>query len=414
MRILMVSDFYHPILGGVEKHVRSLSHGLVARGHDVAVATLGRDELPETEIDHGVRVYRIRGTAQRVEQLFRHSDRPWAPPVPDPELMLSLRRIVNQEQPDVVHGHDWLARSFMPLRSFNRAKFVVTLHYYTLSCAKKSLMQKGGPCCGPGLLKCMRCATDHYGAPKGIPTMLGNRALSMLEHRTVDQFLAVSQATADGNEMGVGHWPCQVIPNFIPSSADTDTSDVSRFVAQLPADGYLLFVGDLRRDKGLYVLLEAYAGIEGAPPLVLIGKPWPDTPDVFPPNVTVLTNWPNYAVMEAWRRSSVALVPSIWPEPCATVVIEAMTSGSPVIATRIGGNPDMVLDGHTGILVPEGDSHALKMAIERLINNEPLRIQMAQAARCRAREFQSDSVIPRIESVYESLVGSPQLSLSSS
>ena len=175
-----------------------------------------------------------------------------------------------------------------------------------------------------------------------------------------------------------------------------------------------MFVGDLRRDKGLYVLLEAYAGIKDAPPLVLIGKPWPDTPEVLPPNVTVLTNWPNYAVMEAWRRSSVALVPSIWPEPCATVVIEAMVSGSPVIATRIGGNPDMVVDGQTGILVPEGDSLALRNAIERLINDEPLRIQMAKAARCRAHEFQSDSVIPRIESVYESLVESTRLSFSRS
>lgn len=412
MRILMVTDFYHPILGGVEKHVRTLSHGLKARGHEVAVATLGRDELPETEIDHGVRVYRIRGTAQRMEGLFRHLDRPWAPPVPDPELMQALWRIVNQEQPDVVHGHDWLARSFMSLRPFSRAKFVVTLHYYTLSCAKKNLMQNGGPCDGPGLVKCTRCATDHYGALKGIPTMLGNRAMSMLEHRSVDQFLAVSQATADGNGLGMSRWPCQVIPNFIPSSADTDTSDITRFVAQLPEDGYLLFVGDLRRDKGLYVLLEAYEGIRDAPPLVLIGKPWPDTPEVFPPNVTVLTNWPNYAVMEAWRRSSVALVPSIWPEPCATVVIEAMASGSPVVATRIGGNPDMVVDGETGILVPEGDSHALGDAIEQLISNEPLRIQMAAAARRRASEFQSDSVIPRIESVYESLVGSRQLTAS--
>ena len=44
MRILMISDFYHPVLGGVEKHVRSLSTALVERGHHVAVATLQRDD----------------------------------------------------------------------------------------------------------------------------------------------------------------------------------------------------------------------------------------------------------------------------------------------------------------------------------------------------------------------------------
>jgi glycosyltransferase involved in cell wall biosynthesis len=404
MRILMISDFYHPVLGGVEKHVRSLSQGLAQRGHQVSVVTLGRDALPETELDQGVRVHRIRGAAQRMERLFSHADRPWAPPLPDPELVYGLRKVVRQERPDVVHGHDWLARSFLPLRRASRARFVVTLHYYTSSCAKKSLMHAGGPCGGPAPMKCLRCATEHYGAVKALPTLLGNLAMSRVEQRAVDTFLAVSQATADGNQLGDGRWPMQVIPNFIPSSALTDTSDVSAYVAQLPPDGYLLFVGDLRRDKGLYVLLEAYAGLTQAPPLVLIGKPWPDTPTELPPNVTLLQNWPNYAVMEAWRRSSLALAPSIWPEPCATVVLEAMASGSPVIATRIGGNPDMVVDGETGLLVPEGDVRALRESMQRLLSDEPLRRRMAAAARRRALLFQSDTVIPRIERVYEDLV----------
>ena len=299
----------------------------------------------------------------------------------------------------------------MPLRRLTRAKLVVTLHYYTLSCAKKSLMYNGEPCDGPGLAKCMRCARDHYGAPKGFPTLIGNRAMSMLEHRVVDQFLAVSQATANGNGLESGKWPCEVIPNFIPSSALLDTTDAREYVAELPDDGYLLFVGDLRRDKGLFVLLDAYARIPDAPPLVLIGKPWPDTPSDLPPNVSMHTNWPNFAVMEAWRRSSIALVPSIWPEPCATVVIEAMASGSPVIATNIGGNPDMVADGETGILVPDGDVEALKSAMVTLIGNEPLRNQMAEQARLRAREFQSDSVIPRIEAVYERLVDPDRITM---
>src|SRR6185437_10149510 len=93
MRILMIADFYHPFLGGVEQHVRSLSATLVEHGHDVAVATFGQPGLPEFEDDHGVRVYRIQGTAQRFDRLFSSSERPWAPPVPDPGLVRGLRRI---------------------------------------------------------------------------------------------------------------------------------------------------------------------------------------------------------------------------------------------------------------------------------------------------------------------------------
>ncbi|MEX2314193.1 MAG: glycosyltransferase family 4 protein, partial [Thermomicrobiales bacterium] len=385
MRILMISDFFHPVLGGVEKHVRSLSAALVERGHDVAVATLQRGDLPAFEVDQGVRVHRIQGSAQRLSSLFSHPDRPWAPPVPDPELMWSLQRIVEMERPDVVHGHDWLARSFVPLKPRHRARFIVTLHYYTLTCAKKSLMYAGKPCAGPGLLRCTRCGVAHYGVAKGLPTVYGNWLMSKVEHRAVDMFFAVSHATAAGNGLVGSDWPYQVIPNFVPSGIANTGGDTASFVAQLPPDGYLLFVGDLRREKGLHVLLDAHSSLPDPPPLVLIGKVWPETPAEFPPNVIVLKHWPNYAVMEAWRRSAVAIVPSIWPEPCATVAIEAMVSGRPVIATRIGGNPDMVLDGRTGILVPEGDPGALRAALERLLGDRALRDRMGDAGRQHAK-----------------------------
>src|SRR5437868_1995942 len=61
MRILMLTQFYPPMIGGETGHVRNLSIELVARGHDVAVVTLWREDLPEFECDQGVRVYRIRG-----------------------------------------------------------------------------------------------------------------------------------------------------------------------------------------------------------------------------------------------------------------------------------------------------------------------------------------------------------------
>ncbi|HEX3723208.1 MAG TPA: glycosyltransferase, partial [Nitrolancea sp.] len=406
MRILMVTDFYHPFLGGVEKHVRSLSIGLVERGHHVAVVTLGRAGLPDFEIDHDVNVYRIHGTAQRLDRLFSSADRPWAPPLPDPELTRAIQRIVKQEQPDIVHGHDWLARSFLPLQLRERAPFVVSLHYHTLTCAKKSLMYREAPCSGPQFQKCVRCSAAHYGTPKGLLTLTGNWASSALERKEIDMFLPVSYATAVGNGLVGSDVPFQVIPNFVPTHADSSGDDLASYVDQLPSEGYLLFVGDLRRDKGLHVLLKAYAEMSERIPLVLIGKVWPETPETFPSNVIVFKHWPNYAVMEAWRRSTIALVPSVWPEPCATVVLEAMASGRPVIATRIGGNPEMVVDGETGVLIPPEDPAALRDAIERLLTDQALMKEMGEAGKRRVVAFQSDSVITRIEEVYASVVAS--------
>ena len=132
MRILMLIDSYPPAIGGAQQYVRNLSIALTARGHDVAVATLANAGSEPYELDSGVRVYRLRGTLQRSERSFRDPARTYAPPVPDPELVRALRDVIRKEQPDVVHAHNWMGRSFLPLKRWSKAKFVVSVHDYSL------------------------------------------------------------------------------------------------------------------------------------------------------------------------------------------------------------------------------------------------------------------------------------------
>src|SRR5689334_19232946 len=134
MRILMLIDSYPPTIGGAQIHVRHLAGELACRGHEVAVATLWQPGLAEFELDGGVRVYRLRGSAQRAARLlFRDGGRSYAPPFPDPELTLALRRVARRERPDVVHGHNWLLYSFLPLKAWSGARVVATLHEYSLA-----------------------------------------------------------------------------------------------------------------------------------------------------------------------------------------------------------------------------------------------------------------------------------------
>ena len=405
MRILMLAQFYYPSIGGGEEtHVRTLSTALAARGHDVAVATLWNEGLLEFEIDQGVRIYRIRSTVQRAGWLFSETERRHAPPFPDPEAVWALRHVITLEQPDIVHTHNWLLHSFLPLKDWSRAKLIVTLHDYSLLCAKKRLMYQGAPCAGPGFKKCLSCASDHYGPAKGIPTVLSNWVLGAVERRAVDMFLTVSYATAVGNGLVGSDLAFQVIPNFVPDEIDRSGTDADAYLAQLPDEDYLLFVGDLSPEKGVDVLLRAYAGLAHAPPLVLIGRASVGMPAELPANVTILKRWPHHAVMQAWRRSLFSLAPSVWSEPFGMVVIEAMANGRPVIASRIGGLSDIVVDGETGLLVPPGDVDALRQAIACLLNDPDLRGRMGQAARRRVAEFQAATVVPRIEQVYQAVV----------
>ena len=401
----MISDFYPPFVGGVEVVVAGLSRELVQRDHEVSVATLAAPDLPPAEVDAGVRVTRIRSTAQRAGGLFATASRPWAPPTPDPEAMVALRRVIARERPEVVHGHDWLARSFLPLKRRNGPPLLMSLHYFTLSCPKKNLMHDGKPCSGPALTKCLGCAGRHYGRAKGAAVVLGQRALSPLEARLVDLFLPVSVATAEGNGLPQAGLPHEVIHNL--ASAAGDPGPYADLLGGLPHDPFLLFVGDVSPVKGIDVLLKAYGRLRAPPPLVLLGKVWRESPPTLPPGVSLLRDWPNAAVREAMRRCFALVVPSVWPEPFGMVVLEALAAGRPVVASEIGGIPEIVCDGREGLLIPPGDPIALAGALERLVADTDLREELAANAGRRAGDYAPDAVVPRFEAAYERVLRRP-------
>ena len=378
----MIADFYPPFLGGVEVLVSGVSRELVQRGHEVFVATLAAPGLPAREDDEGVQVRRIASSTQRAQRLFATAERPWAPPMPDPEALARLRGVVAEARPDVVHGHDWLARSYLPLKRRGGPALVMSLHYFTLSCPKKSLMRDGRPCSGPGMAKCLACAGRHYGRAKGTAVVLGQRAFARAEAALVDLFLPVSEATATGNGLPEHRLPYEVVPNLVAAAGDP--APHAALLDELPDESFLLFVGDVRDNKGAHVLLDAYARLRDAPPLVLIGALWPETPKILPPGARLMGEWPNAAVREAMRRCLALVVPSIWPEPFGIVVAEALTSGRPVVASAIGGIPEIVRDGREGLLVAPADPAALAAALARVSESADLRETLAAGALRRA------------------------------
>lgn len=401
----MVTQFYPPVAGGQEQYVRNLSHALVGRGHDVSVATIELDGFPPREFDGDVELHRIRTSAQRLPFLFG-SSRKFAPPVADPEAVLQLRKLFARQRPDVIHTHDWLARSVIPRVTRGEVPVVATLHDYAGMCAQKRLVSRGVPCSGPGLRKCLSCAGDYYGSVKGTVTAVGNWAASPSERRAVRMFLPVSRAVAEGNALEKHRLPFRVIPNFVPDDLTARAQPDHPALRDLPAGEFILFVGDIAPDKGAHVLLEAYRRLGDPPPLVLIGRPYVSLARL-PPGVTVLGELPSETVIAAWRRSLFGVVPSIVPDSCPTVVIEAMAAGRPVVAARSGGIPDLVDDGTTGVLVAPGDAHALAEAMGRLIGSPACLARMSAAASRRVARFTASQVVPRIEEAYEEALRAP-------
>jgi glycosyltransferase involved in cell wall biosynthesis len=403
MRILLLSQFYPPVIGGEERHVRNLAMALATRGHQVSVATQASHDDAGCTLDGMVRVHRLNGVIRRLSALFSDPERPFAPPMPDPGLTLALRRVIAQERPDIIHAHNWILHSYLPLKPFTQVPFIVTLHDYALICARKTLMYMNqAPCSGPAFRKCLRCAKQHYGGIKGGVTTVSNWIDSAYERRVVNKFLTVSDAVARLNRLPEAGVDFEVIPNFVPDNLGELSPDVDpALLAQLP-EHFILMVGDLLPRKGVLVLLNAYAKLSNPPPLVLIGRRCPETPASLPPGVRLLESWPHVAIMQAWRRCLFGIAPSVWHEPCATVVLEAMSQGKAMIVSDRGGMQEMVADGETGRVVSP-EQLSLTDAMAQLIADEDLRARMGASGRRRVVQFQATAVVSRIEGVYRAL-----------
>jgi glycosyltransferase involved in cell wall biosynthesis len=108
-------------------------------------------------------------------------------------------------------------------------------------------------------------------------------------------------------------------------------------------------------------------------------------------------------VLAAWERCLFGVLPSLWPEPLGSVVYEGMSRGKAVIGTRPGGHTDLIVDGVTGLLIPQGDTDALENTMRALIGSGELRERLGQAARERARQFTARVAVPRFEQIYRQL-----------
>jgi glycosyltransferase involved in cell wall biosynthesis len=407
MRIMMVAQFYAPIVGGEERVVQTLSEALVRRGHEVSVATLGHSGLPARENIEGVAVYRVQSAVGRVGRLFVDSSRPHAPPAPDPEASRQLWKVLEREQPDVVHAHNWLLYSLLPARVLKKFPLVASLHDYSLICATKRLMQDGvRVCAGPAPMKCLMCARRRYGPVKGPAIASLAYPIGRIAGSAVDLFVPVSQSVAKGAGLNERRIPYEVIPNCMPDAPEI-AADSPPDVEAL-ADGYILFVGDATPDKGVGALLKAYRQVRGAPPLVLIGRQLSPPLGGIPPNVVRVDPVPHSSVMAAFRRASVVVVPSIWPEPFGLTAIEAMAMRRPVITTTAGALPEIVAHAKTGLVVPPGDIDALRGALTTLLCDRALQQRLGEKGYRRSRDFCTSAVIPRFERAYERAVISAQ------
>jgi alpha-maltose-1-phosphate synthase len=197
---------------------------------------------------------------------------------------------------------------------------------------------------------------------------------------------------------------------------DPGTDVLARYGVD-PGRPYVVFVGRITRQKGVPVLLRAAAQLDPAAQLVLCAGQ-PDTEELAA-EVTALVGelreqrsgvvWitgmlPRPEIIQLLTHATVFACPSLY-EPLGIVNLEAMACGTAVAGTRVGGIPEVVADGETGLLVPPDDPVALAAALNALVHDPDRAAAMGARGRERAvAEFDWGGIAAQTAALYAGLV----------
>ena len=253
--------------------------------------------------------------------------------------------------------------------------------------------------------------TDHNSRlmPPPPPPGVMKRALKSLLLRRYDATVCVSEYVRHCLE-GQGSWSNLVAQTHFINTARFEPDPATRDEVRRRLDAadrfVLLVVGQLIREKGIDVAIAAMASLPAQTMLWIIGE-GPSLPDLtrqiaergLGDRVRLLGLQSN--VQPYLQAADVFLCPSMWAEAAGLVNLEAQACGLPVVASRIGGIPEYVLDGRTGFLFEPGDAGGLATQVRRLIDDPELRRTMAAAARTWALErFAPEARLPEWLDLY--------------
>lgn len=375
MRVALVSDWYYPKIGGVASHMHHLAIKLKERGHEVAIVTNNRTTGKEEDLEkRGIELIKIPGIVSPLLEVnvtygLKSSE----------ELNEFLKDF------DIVHSH----HAFTPLalkavkagRAMGRATLLTT---HSISFAHESKLWEA-------LGFTISLFTDYLKYPHRI-IAVSRAAKAFIEHFT--------------------DVPISIVPNGVDDKRFSPTKEKDKIKAKFGIKGnVVLYVSRMSYRKGPHVLLNAFSKIKDAT-LVMAGSgemlPFLKAQAKFlgiEDRVVFMGYAPDDLLPEIFKMADIFVLPSVSSEAFGIVVLEAMASGVPVIATNVGGIPEVLKENEAGLLVPPGNELELRNAIQKLLNNEELRKWYGINGRKAVEEKYSwDKVVVEIEKVYEEII----------
>ena len=329
-----------------------------------------------------------------------------------------MRELLTETRPDLVHVHNvYPLISPSVLVECRRAgvPVVMTVHNYRLVCPNGLHMVNGQVCercCGGREYWCiLRNCTGEFLKSVGyaLRNWVARKWRLFLDNVTLYAALTEFQR----QRLIAAGFPrdrIQVIPNMAaPIKADPETG----------LGHYVGYVGRISPEKGLPLLMAAARNC-----LDVVFKAagtyerMPNLPQQAPANFEFLGHLNAEALAEFYRACRIVVLPSTWFEGFPMVLAEAMLRGKPIVCSRIGGLPEIVDDGVTGLLFEPGNVEELAEKVRCLWDSPDLCRQMGEAGRQKAlREYSPDRYYERLMALYQRAIelapGGPATRLSS-
>jgi len=343
MKILIVHNFYQQ--PGGEDVVFAQERALLERkGHTVLTYTRSNHELND---------------ATAANQLKLVKNMLWAD-----DSRRDIQKLLREERPDIVHTHNTfftISASIFGACKDAGVPVVQTLHNFRILCPVSTLCRNGAvcrECIDESLLRGVRYGCYHQSKSKtaAVALMLAAHRARGTWVKEVSAYIALTNfAKRLFVENGLPEEKIYVKPNFVEPDPKRST---------VPAQ-YAIFVGRLSPEKGVSTMLKAWKLLPTPIPLKIVG----DGPEraaleaevrrLGLQQVDFLGRLDRAEALQYLNGARFALVPSLWYEGFAVVLVESFACSVPVLGSRLGAMQELIRDGVTGLHFNPGDTHDL-------------------------------------------------------
>jgi len=411
LRILVATNVYPPrFIGGAELVAHNLALSLARQGHEVRVfaGDLGGPILRGKRLDDvmdGITIHRIGMDP-------RDFDPAWQNLVHD-GVDSHLTAVLAEFQPDVVHAHNLMGLSVrLPaIASTLGIPTVVTLHDYWGICLRNTLMRPDGRQCDD-TKQCRTCLpVSKEPGIINLPMRLRKDAIE-LSLASVAAFVSPSRFLAERYvAWGLPADRMNVIPNGM------DATPFAGTIRGTATPVRILYVGYLGAHKGVAGLIDAVAAMErrSQVQLTLVGV-GPDKDALHEQAMRAGMDEVQFAGRVApddmpriYAEADILVLPSVWSENQPVSIMEALASGLAVVASRIGGIPEIIEDGVTGLLCDPGNMPMLAGLLDELVEHPSRRQILGRNAQAKVATHDFSAQAIMIEGLFRRVMNPQSL-----